>query len=551
MIKLLSRGPKFVPGQKCTVRTVRNAEVAVERFAFGHRWQTAIEERTEQGTAQQVEEMAQGTPREQYKPEGKEQVRPCNTTLDNDITLRKLCGTTRQPPLMGKEDERKLRRMKDDIMSLYDEEAKRNRKQSTFVPLSQEEKDEIQQLRGKHSVVIKPSDKGKGFVLLPSTQYDEKAEAMLDQEADYEKVAMTVDKLDEETSRFVDTHLKNKLPEKLEKAIKPRHSRMPRFYGLPKDHKAGLPLRPVVSSCDSPTSNLSLIVERILNQLLMFVPAHLDSTEACIEDIKRHRQVPDGCIIASFDVVGLYSNIPIDESISAAITKLEQHKDDVDMLGLTVADVQLMLQYVLSNNYFEFNSKQYRQKRGIAMGNHLAPPLAILFMDALEQKALSTATVKPDLYKRYIDDCILLWRHGWKGLAALLDHFNGQHTTIKFTMEHSVNETQSVNFLDLALSVRGNSIEWELYVKPSHSGVHLSYESCLPWSCKRAVATNQFSRAIRNSSTPEAEDRSMSIIEELLERNDYPRTEINAARRAAKGKRQDTHPSQQQQRDRW
>ena len=59
------------------------------------------------------------------------------------------------------------------------------------------------------------------FVLLPSTQYDEKAEAMLDQEADYEKVAMTVDKLDEETRRFVDTHLKNKLPEKLEKAIKP------------------------------------------------------------------------------------------------------------------------------------------------------------------------------------------------------------------------------------------------------------------------------------------------------------------------------------------
>ena len=238
------------------------------------------------------------------------------------------------------------------------------------------------------------------------------------------------------------------------------------FYGLPKDHKAGLSLRPVVSSCDSPTSTLSLIVERILNQHLMFVPAHLDSTEACIDDIKRHRQVPDGCIIASFDVVGLYSNIPIDESISAAITKLEQHKDDVVMLGLTVADVQLILQYVLSNNYFEFNSKQYRQKRGIAMGNHLAPPLAILVMDALEQKALSTATMKPDLYKRYIDDCILLWRHGWKGLAALLDHFNGQHTTINFTMEHSVNETQSVNFLDLALSVRGSSIEWELYVNP-------------------------------------------------------------------------------------
>ena len=110
------------------------------------------------------------------------------------------------------------------------------------------------------------------------------------------------------------------------------------------------------------------------------------------------------------------------------------------------------------------------------------------------RKSTNALDVNPQIFS-YIDDCILLWRHGWKGLTALLDHFNGQHTTINFTMEHSVNETQSVN-----------------------------------------------------SSTPEAEDRSMSI-EELLERNDYPRTEINAARRAAKGKRQDTHPSQQQQRD--
>ena len=32
---------------------------------------------------------------------------------------------------------------------------------------------------------------------------------------------------------------------------------MPRFYGLPKIHKANLPLRPIVSFVNSPTYNLS------------------------------------------------------------------------------------------------------------------------------------------------------------------------------------------------------------------------------------------------------------------------------------------------------
>eukprot|EP00117_Sycon_ciliatum_P006709 scpid93346/ scgid5842/ len=197
-----------------------------------------------------------------------------------------------------------------------------------------------------------------------------------------------------------------------------------------------------------------------------------------------------------------------------------------------------MLEYVLENNYFEFNNKQYRQQHGIAMGNHLAPPLAILFMDALEQKALQTAARKPDLYKRYIDDCLLLWKYGWSRLNALLDHFNAQHDKIKFTLEHTVNAKQSVNFLDLTLLLQGGRIETELFVKPSHSGVHLSFDSCLPLSYKKAVTTNQFSRAIRNSSTPEAENRSMATIEELLMKNNYPRAEVSATKRAAEKKKQ-------------
>ena len=151
--------------------------------------------------------------------------------------------------------------------------------------------------------------------------------------------------------------------------MKPHHSRMPQFYGLPKDHKPGMPVRPVVSTCGSSTSNMSLVLERILNQLLSFVPAHLSSTSECIGLLKENCHVPEDCIVASLDVVGLYTNIPIPESIDAAVDLLRSHENRIDMLGLSVEDIRSMLEFVLDRNYFEFNGVQYRQRNGLAMGN--------------------------------------------------------------------------------------------------------------------------------------------------------------------------------------
>lgn len=38
--------------------------------------------------------------------------------------------------------------------------------------------------------------------------------------------------------------------------LTPHHSKPPHLYGLPKIHKPSIPLRPIVSSRGSPTSNL-------------------------------------------------------------------------------------------------------------------------------------------------------------------------------------------------------------------------------------------------------------------------------------------------------
>ena len=49
-----------------------------------------------------------------------------------------------------------------------------------------------------------------------------------------------------------------------------------------------------------------------------------------------------------------------------------------------------MAKFVLSTNFFEFNSDTFRQISGTAIGTKFAPPYACIYMDQVEQKILAT-----------------------------------------------------------------------------------------------------------------------------------------------------------------
>jgi hypothetical protein len=80
-----------------------------------------------------------------------------------------------------------------------------------------------------------------------------------------------------------------KVPDKLLHTLIPRHSRC---VELPKDHKPRIPLRPIVSPCDTPCERVSWLIERILHQLLQFVPSHLSNTQDFINRL--HGTFPEG-----------------------------------------------------------------------------------------------------------------------------------------------------------------------------------------------------------------------------------------------------------------
>ena len=304
---------------------------------------------------------------------------------------------------------------------------------------TEEERIGLKELKMNENVIVKPSDKCRGLVILDKSSYVEKVKNILENETNYEKLPNNpTAKIEAKTKQVFKHTCKDKLPESLMKELTPTNSRTPVFYGLPKNHKADVPLRPIVSTCGGPTEKTSWLLERILNQLLDKIPAHLRNTEEYLKRLKDKypdHQLPPNAIVFSIDVVNLYGSIPLTEGVSAVDEMLKEYKDEIDLCGLSTDDVTSLLTHCLENNTFRFDDDHYKQQVGIAMGNKVAPLVAIIFMHQFEQSAIRNATLKPDFYGRYIDDSISVWTHGHGELIKFMDYLNSIHSNIKFTLE--------------------------------------------------------------------------------------------------------------------
>ena len=63
-----------------------------------------------------------------------------------------------------------------------------------------------------------------------------------------------------------------------------------------------------------------------------------------------------------------------------------------------------MADFVLKNNYFEFNGQIKQQISGNAIGTKFAPHYACLLMDKIETAFLETQQLHPLVWFKYIDD---------------------------------------------------------------------------------------------------------------------------------------------------
>ena len=93
-----------------------------------------------------------------------------------------------------------------------------------------------------------------------------------------------------------------------------------------------------------------------------------------VEDILTVKSAPYLC---SFDIVSLFTNIPLDETMNICIDKVFQNRDKVD--NLSRRQFKKLLLIAAKQNHFMFEDKFYDQLDGVGMGSPLGPVLANIF----------------------------------------------------------------------------------------------------------------------------------------------------------------------------
>ena len=165
----------------------------------------------------------------------------------------------------------------------------------------------------------------------------------------------------------------------------------PKFYGLPKIHKTGNPLRPVVSSRGSVTYGVAKVLTKVLNPLVGKSPHHTQSTSDFVNKAKGVTLQLEECL-TSYDVTSLFTLVPIYPALNIIKDLLEKDEKLNDRTVLSVQYIIELLGFCLHNTYFSFQNKFYKQVEGVSMGSLVSPIVANLYMEHFNTKALWSAS---------------------------------------------------------------------------------------------------------------------------------------------------------------
>ena len=164
----------------------------------------------------------------------------------------------------------------------------------------------------------------------------------------------------------------------------------PKFYGLIKVLKEGMPLRPIISSRGSVTYETAKELVRILKPLVGRSPHHVQNTKDFMKSIEGIQLKPAECFM-SYDVNALFTSVPIHPAVNIIKKCLGEDKELHLTTFMTVKHIFCLLELCLKNTYFSFQGRLYEQTEGGVMGSAISPIIANLFIEDLEIQAITTS----------------------------------------------------------------------------------------------------------------------------------------------------------------
>lgn len=232
---------------------------------------------------------------------------------------------------------------------------------------------------------------------------------------------------------------------------------LPEMYALPKTHKPGNKMRPIVSNINAPSYKFAKWLVSEMKSLPKLDSCLVKNSFEFVDRISECTMNDDERM-TSFDVSSLYPSIPVD----IALERLREHLDKCNVQNDKKSVYMEVASLCMKHSYFQFCDKIYIVEFGTNMGHPLSPLIAELFMAAFETD-LKSCGLLPRIWHRYVDDVFSIV-HKDK-VMDVLNVLNDRYKSIIFT--HETEENDKLPFFDLMLNRRENKIEVGIYHMPT------------------------------------------------------------------------------------
>ncbi|BHF77158.1 hypothetical protein SprV_0502026100 [Sparganum proliferum] len=387
--------------------------------------------------------------------------------------------------------------------------------------LSKVERDALRELKADRDLVIVPADKVRSTVVLDRKDYLQKAKCLLEDRQVY--VPCATNPLKTLTREINATMLALKNSGAITPTDRPmaisQDTASARFYGLPKVHKDGVPLRPIVSLKGTPTYGLSKWLFRRLKFLTAESDTTVSSSAQSLEKLKGVNLHPNE-VIVSFDVTSLFTSIPQDLAIET-IELLHHSKYDETENRLGHAQI-LQLLKLCFRTYFTFDGTVYEQVKDTPMGSPISGFIAEAVLQQLE--SLVFQHHKSKLWARYVDDTFVVIERDQ--LLTFKERLNAVFPDIQFTMEEE--ENNQLAFLDVLVCRKDcGGLETKVFRKATNTMQVLHFNTNHPINHKRSCVRTLYRRVETHCSEPEDKIAELQYLQRVFRANGYPRNFVN------------------------
>lgn len=392
---------------------------------------------------------------------------------------------------------------------------------STYVPnidkfINKIHRDTKKFLQQHKDIYIVPADKGNVTVAMHKKEYIEKMRDIMADRSTYRVLRNNpTTKLQTANDGFVKDLFQQKLISEYQRKVMTTYTaNSPKIYGLPKIHKEGLPLRPICASMSVPSYELSKFLVQILKNLVEGSKYNVKNSSSFIQALTPVELDKDD-IMVSFDVVSLFTNVPI-RTVLEIIDKSWNHLKNHTQIKKSMF-MEMLRFCIIDNNYVEFGGHTYQQKQGVPMGSPASPILADIFMEHLLDEVLENLVCKPKILTKYVDDLFAVIR--LEDLDTTLTALNSFHPRIQFTVE--VEKCCELPYLDVKVVRRGNNTIFDWYRKPTSSGRLINFNSKQP----RQIIMNtaqQFINRVLSTSDSVFHNKNKKMILDTLCSNSFP-----------------------------